>query len=361
MTSHRSILITGGAGFVGSSISIALKEDLENTRVIALDNLRRRGSELNLDRLRSYGVEFQHGDIRNKEDLKDIPSFDLILDCSAEASVHAGYNSDPSYVLNTNLVGTINCLQTARRHDADIIFLSTSRVYPIAKLQSLPVEIIEKRFSISRSSSGPGWSYSGISTDFPTDGFRSLYGATKLASELLLLEYAELYDLRVIINRCGVLSGPWQMGRIDQGFFSLWAAMHKFGGQLKYIGFGGNGHQVRDVLHVSDLYALLRRQMITFEKTKNSTFNVGGGYARSISLAELSDLCKERTNKTIKILSDPKTTKADIPYYVTDNSLVNGVFDWQPKKSLNVILDDIMNWLTEYENLLRPIFIKNIL
>ncbi len=359
MSEYKSILITGGAGFVGSSLGIALKKDLEGTRVVALDNLRRRGSELNLDRLRSYGVEFQHGDIRNKEDLKDIPSFDLILDCSAEASVHAGYNSDPSYVLNTNLVGTINCLQAARRHDADIIFLSTSRVYPIARLQSLPLETIKKRFSISYSSSGTGWSYNGISTNFPLDGFRSLYGTTKLASELLLLEYAELYGLRVIINRCGVLSGPWQMGRIDQGFVSLWAAMHKFGGQLKYMGFGGNGYQVRDVLHVSDLYALLRKQMSVFETTQNSTFNVGGGHENSISLAELSDLCKKTTNNSIKILSDPHTTKADIPYYVTDNDVLQKVFDWKPKKNLNIILDDILNWLTEYENTLQPIFFQN--
>ena len=356
MREYRNILITGGAGFVGSSLGIAIKCESTNVTVTALDNLRRRGSELNLARLRSHGVQFQHGDIRNREDLNEIGPFDLLIDCSAEASVHAGYQSEPAYVVNTNLVGTVNCLETARRFDSDVVFLSTSRVYPIARLQALPLKVSGKRLTVPISASGLGWSASGISTEFPLDGFRSLYGATKLASELLLLEYAEMYNLRIIIDRCGVLSGPWQMGRVDQGFVSLWAAKHKFGGRLTYQGFGGLGHQVRDVLHVSDLYVLLKKQLENFEAARNNIYNVGGGPDVSTSLAELSDLCAQYTTHPLKIDATPKTNKADIPYYVTDNSIVSREFSWKPNHDMNAILDEIFRWLTDHQDVLKPIF-----
>ena len=349
-------MVTGGAGFVGSNLAIALRNDLANTRVLALDNLRRRGSELNLNRLRESGVQFQHGDIRNQEDIADVGPFDLLIDCSAEVSVHAGYHSEPTYVVNTNLTGTTVCLEAARRYQSDIVFLSTSRVYPIARLRALPLEIAGQRFTIPETLSGPGWSAAGISTNFPLDGSRSLYGATKLASELLLTEYAEMYDLRVLINRCGVLSGPWQMGQVDQGFVALWAAVHKFGGQLSYQGFEGVGHQVRDVLHVADLYDLIKKQLVNFETARSNTYNVGGGQEISTSLSELTDLCAQFSNTSVEINSEPQTTKADVPYYVTDNSIVSEAFNWKPERDIKVILDEIFHWLISYQQILRPIF-----
>ena len=290
MREYRRILITGGAGFVGSSVAIALKNDLAKAEIVAFDNLRRRGSELNLERLRQCGVLFLHGDIRNIGDIENAGEFDLLIDCSAEASVHAGYRSSPTYVVQTNLLGTTVFLEAARRYQSDIVFVSTSRVYPIARLRNLPVEIIGKRHVIPDSRSGPGWSAAGISTDFPLDGSRSLYGATKLASELLLAEYAEMYGLRVVVNRCGVLTGPWQMGQVDQGFVALWAARHKFGGPLSYRGFGGKGHQVRDILHVDDFYQLIKKQLAALESTSYTIYNAGGGPTISVSLAEVQAL-----------------------------------------------------------------------
>ncbi|MDX2189286.1 MAG: NAD-dependent epimerase/dehydratase family protein, partial [Bacteroidota bacterium] len=127
----KAILITGGAGFVGSYLAIKFKAYYPQVDVICLDNLKRRGSELNLPRLKSAGIQFVHGDIRNKEDFEGLPPIDLILEASAEPSVLAGIQSTPDYLLNTNLNGTINCLNFAVRHQAKFIFLSTSRVYPI--------------------------------------------------------------------------------------------------------------------------------------------------------------------------------------------------------------------------------------
>src|SRR5215471_2079915 len=152
------ILITGGAGFVGSHLALSLKRENSDNTVVALDNLKRRGSELALRRLAAGGVEFRHGDIRNPEDIADAGSFDLLVECSAEPSVQAGLHGGERYLINTNLIGTINCLDHARRHDAAVIFLSTSRVYPIGPLRELPIVPTRTRFVTPALSIGPGWS-----------------------------------------------------------------------------------------------------------------------------------------------------------------------------------------------------------
>ncbi len=348
------ILITGGAGFVGSSLALMLKRDRTDLDICAFDNLRRRGSELSLGRLAARGVRFVHGDIRSTDDLAEAGAFDLLIECSAEPSVHAGYDGSPSYVLQTNLAGTINCLEAARRHRADIIFLSTSRVYPIAGLRGLPLERQGSRLEISSGASGQGWSASGISTEFPLQGYRSMYGATKLASELLIEEYRAMYGLRTVVNRCGVISGPWQMGKVDQGFVVLWAARHTYGGSLTYTGFGGEGHQVRDVVHIADLYDLIRIQMSDIDRHSGSVHNVGGGHARSLSLAELTVMCRARA-ASIPITPNLRTSDADVPYYVTDNSAVTAATGWTPTRTLDVLLDEIFTWLDRERAMLAPV------
>jgi CDP-paratose 2-epimerase len=122
-------MVTGGAGFVGSHLALSFKRDMPDATVIALDNLKLRGSELALRRLALGGVESRRGDIHTSEDLADVGSLDLLIECSAEPSVQAGLVGDNRYLINTNLVGTINCLDHARRHGAAVVFLSTSRVY----------------------------------------------------------------------------------------------------------------------------------------------------------------------------------------------------------------------------------------
>lgn len=359
------ILITGGAGFVGSSLGLMLKRDLSGADVCAFDNLRRRGSELALPRLKAGGVEFVHGDIRSTDDLADLGTFDLLIECSAEPSVHAGYGGSPAYVLQTNLTGTINCLEAARRHGADVIFLSTSRVYPIDRLRALPLVRTgpaerasppsPRRLDIPAAEAGAGWSARGISAEFPLSGHRSMYGATKLASELIIEEYRAMYGLRTIVNRCGVLTGPWQMGRVDQGFLVLWAARHAFGGTLAYSGFGGEGLQVRDVLHIADLYDLIALQMKDLARHSGAVHNVGGGYDRSVSLAELTEACQRRTGTPIPIASRPETSAADVPYYITDNSAVTAATGWAPRRSVDTLLDDVFAWLREHRAILEPV------
>ena len=349
------ILITGGAGFVGSSLATALQRSLPDTEVCAFDNLRRRGSELALARLAAAGVEFVHGDVRATEDLAAIGRFDALIDCAAEPSVHAGYGNDPSYVVHTNLTGTVHCLEAARRSGAGVIFLSSSRVYPIAGLRALPLERRGRRLDIPEGTSGTGWSSGGLTAEFPLTGCRSMYGATKLASELLIEEYRAMYGVRAVINRCGVIAGPWQMGRVDQGFIALWAARHEYGGPLTYTGFGGEGLQVRDVLHVDDLADLIRIQLADLDRLSGGLFNAGGGHERSLSLAELTAMCQARTGTTLAIAGEAQTRDADVPYYCSDNSAVTAATGWRPRRSLDMLLDDVFAWLRAERRLLEPL------
>lgn len=349
------VLVTGGAGFVGSSIAVHLARSRAAATVIAFDNLHRRGSELTLARLADAGVVFVHGDIRLAEDLASAGPFDLLIECSAEPSVHAGYGGDPSYVIGTNLTGTIHCLEAARRVGAGILLLSTSRVYPIDPLRRLPLVEGPTRLALAAGAQGPGWSEAGITSDFPLAGHRSLYGATKLASELLLAEYRHMFGLPVIVNRCGVIAGPWQMGRVDQGFVSLWAARHLWGTALTYTGFGGTGLQVRDLLHVADLCELVDRQIDRIEAWSGAVLNVGGGAGSSVSLRELTALCEARTGRALTVTPVADTAPADIPYYVSDNAQVAALCGWSPRRSVETILDDVFTWLRADEGRLRPI------
>lgn len=342
---YKKVLVTGGAGFVGSNLALKLKEKFADLEVLALDNLMRRGSELNLPRLKKGGVKFVHGDVRNKEDLSGIEA-DLLIECSAEPSVMAGVTSSPEYLINTNLGGAINCFELARRCGSAVIFISTSRVYPTAYLNRLKTTEGETRFILEKDQEFAGASEKGIAESFPLDAPRSLYGTTKLAAELLLQEYINNYGLKGVVDRCGLLTGPWQMGKVDQGVIVLWLAAHFFQKDLKYIGFGGEGKQVRDVLHVDDLFDLLLWQMDNLGKVNGQVYNVGGGLENSVSLCELTRLSEELTGNKINITSVPENRFGDIKTYITDYSKIKKIAGWTPKKDVPETLNDIFKWLS---------------
>ncbi len=181
-----SVLVTGGAGFIGASLAIELAARHPGWEITAFDNLHRRGSELNLSRLREAGVRFVHGDVREPDDLRAAGPFNALLECSAEPSVMAGVNGATGFLIRTNLLGAYHCLEEAARQRAQVIFLSTSRVYPIAALNALGYEEGDARFELLDEQSMPGASALGVSERFPLDGARTLYGASKLAAELLV-------------------------------------------------------------------------------------------------------------------------------------------------------------------------------
>lgn len=352
---NRRILVTGGAGFIGSSLALALKRDHAGWDVVAFDNLKRRGSELSLGRLRAGGVDFVHGDVRCPEDLEAAAPADVVIECSAEPSVHAGYGGSPAYVINANLVGAANCLEHARRHGAAVIFLSTSRVYPIHGLRTLPLTAEIDRYALKDGSAGRGWSKAGINEDFPSQGSRSIYGATKLAAELLIEEYRAMYGLKAVINRCGAVAGPWQMGKVDQGFVVLWLARHLWGGQLNYMGFGGEGLQVRDILHVEDLIDLVALQLLNLDRLDGQIYNVGGGASVSVSLRELTARCERLSGNRLSLGRIPETRPADVPWYVSDIGRVAQATGWRPRRGVDRILEDTHGWLLANGAWLRPV------
>jgi CDP-paratose 2-epimerase len=346
------VLVTGGAGFVGGNLVVALAGRHPDWKIVALDNLMRRGSELNLARLRDAGVEFVHGDVREPSDLAAAGPFDAMVECSAEPSVLAGF-ADTSYSVQTNLLGAFNCLERARAEEAFVVFLSTSRVYPVAPQLELVLEEEATRFELAESQPVTGAGPVGISEEFPMAGARTLYGATKLSAELLIEEYADAFGLRAVTNRCGVIAGPWQMGKVDQGVFSWWLLSHLFGRPLTYIGYGGSGKQVRDLLHVDDLIDLVDEQLANPERWSGAVANVGGGRECSLSLLETTALCRELTGNEVPIGTEVETRPGDVPVYLSDCGRLHSLTSWRPRRGARDVLVDLLAWSTEHEDELR--------
>lgn len=352
---QQTILITGGCGFIGSNLAIQLKEKYPHYHIISLDNLKRRGSELNISRLKDAGIQFVHGDIRNREDLVFEDKIDYIIDAAAEPSVMAGMDATLNYVINTNLGGTINTLELAAKHKAKFIFLSTSRVYPIEHLENISYTEGDSRFEISKLQTLAGISEKGISEDFPLNKARSVYGATKLASELMIEEFREFFGVDYVINRCGVVAGPYQMGKVDQGVVTLWVARHYWKKDVAYFGYGGKGKQVRDMMHILDLFDLVDYEIHNFDNVSGHTFNVGGGLQTSVSLKELTDICASVTGNKVNAASQPENRKGDIPLYITDYSRINNHIGWQPRRTVTNIIEDIFHWINQNEPQLKKI------
>jgi CDP-paratose 2-epimerase len=257
----------------------------------------------------------------------------------------SGVDGDTSYLVHTNLTGAYNCLELARRDGAFLVFLSTSRVYPVAPQLELELDEAPTRFELAAGQEIPGVSPAGISEEFPIAGARTLYGATKLAAELLIEEIRASLGVPATIDRCGVIAGPWQMGKVDQGVFTHWMLAHHFGNPLTYIGFGGKGKQVRDLLHVEDLVDLVERQLLAPEEWDGRTVNVGGGRECSLSLQETTAVCRELTGNEVPIEPVQETRAGDVPIYLSDCAKLFGLDEWRPQRSAQRVLADIHDWI----------------
>jgi CDP-paratose 2-epimerase len=348
-----NILITGGCGFIGSNLAVALKT--EGHDVLCFDNLSRRGSEFILSRVLDYGCKFVHGDIRNQEDFNKIKQqCEIMIECSAEPSVLVGsQGSEAMFMVKNNLFGAANCFEYCRIHGNSIIFISTSRVYPYNVLNECQYTEKETRFEYADKKNGI--SINGVGIDISLQGYRSLYGATKLSGEFLLQEYSNNYRIPALINRCGVVAGPWQIGKADQGVFTFWLLNHYFKRELKYIGFGGKGKQVRDLIHIDDLVELIKLQIHNISKYEGQIFNVGGSRFSNLSLLETTMLCRKITGNKIEVLPHEIGRPADIKWYISDNILTEKEFKWNCKKGPIEILSDIYAWLCENEKYLKLI------
>ena len=338
------VLITGICGFVGSAIARHLIESGTTTSLHGIDNLARRGSEINRNDLSRLGIDVRHGDLRLASDLETIPSVDWVIDAAALPSVLAGVDgvSSSLQLVEHNLMGTLHLLEYCKRQQAGLILLSTSRVYSIAALTSLPLEPRQDAFELAQDEEfPPGVSADGIGESFSTAAPVSMYGATKIASETMALEYGLTYQFPVLINRCGVLAGAGQFGRADQGIFSYWIHSHRNQQPLRYLGFEGTGHQVRDCLNVRDLGRLVATQLTTaIEPTAPRTVNASGGQASAISLKQLTAWCDDRLGRHAVASSD-EVRPFDLPWVVLDSAMAGQVWNWKPQISLEETLSEI--------------------
>jgi len=337
------ILITGVAGFAGNAIAHTLIQSHNKLQFFGLDNFSRKGSELNISKLTDLGIELIRGDIRSRSDIDGLPKVDWVIDCAANPSVLAGIDGQSSsrQLMEHNLLGTINLLEYCKRNKAGMILLSTSRVYSASELAAMPVKSSVNRFDL-RDCDVIGASSLGISEGFPTTAPLSLYGASKLASETLILEYGECFDFPVWINRCGVLAGAGQFGKADQGIFSFWIHSYREKKPLKYIGFNGTGHQVRDALHPKDLVPLLSRQMLEPDWEAPKIINIGGGVENSMSLRELSSWCEDRFGQN-EVLASQDERPMDAPWIVMDSTTAQNAWNWSVKTKIEQILEEIAN------------------
>lgn len=337
------ILITGICGFVGSALAEALLERVEGLAVTGIDNLMRPGSERNRTCVKRMGVEYVHGDIRLASDFEALPKADWVIDAAANPSVLAGVNgtSCSRQLFEHNLASLVNVLEYCKRSGAGLIMLSSSRVYSILALASLPLTVENCAFVLDASKPLPtGVSARGITPEFSTAAPVSLYGSTKLASEAVALEYGAAFGFPVWVNRCGVLTGAGQFGTPDQGIFSYWLNAHLRRRPLRYIGFDGSGHQVRDAFHPSDLAELMVAQIKTERNGGRRIYTAGGGPENAMSLAQLSAWCDARFGQHTPV-ADVRPRAYDVPWVVMDNSDVQHDFAWQPTKNLATVLEGI--------------------
>jgi CDP-paratose 2-epimerase len=337
------VLITGICGFAGSAVAEALLERREGLTISGIDNLHRPGSELNRVRLRKLGVKFVQGDIRQASDFEALPAADWVIDAAANPSVLAGLKGNVSsrQLFEHNLASIVNVLEYCKAHRAGLLLLSSSRVYSIAALRSLPLKQHLDSFYLDHTADLPtGVSARGIGVDFSTQAPVSLYGGTKLACETMALEYGEAFEFPVWINRCGVLAGPGQFGTPEQGIFAYWINAHLRRRPLRYIGFDGTGKQLRDAFHPRDLAELLDLQMRRDRKAGQRIYTAGGGPANAMSLAQLTAWCDARF-APFPVTADLNERPYDIPWVVMDSGDCERHFGWQPGTPMAALLEEI--------------------
>lgn len=345
------VLIAGGCGFVGAVACRRLLAAHEGLKITVLDSLRRAGAETNRTVLSALGIKVVHGDIRIPADIEAAAAgsrFEWVIDAAAEPSVLAGTTAgtgvSTGQLVAHNLIGTCHLLESAARWNAGVILLSTSRVYSIPQLAAVPLEVqsspLGVGFVVDEDRPLPvGLSGHGIAEQFSTAPPVSLYGATKIAGELMAAEYAHRFGTPLFVNRCGVLAGAGQFGHATQGIFSWWIHAWAARRPLSYVGFGGHGLQVRDCLHPDDLADLLSIQMRAAAAAPVMC-NVSGGASSAMSLAQLSGWCAERFGPRA-VGSVPADRPYDVPWAVLDHALASSRFGWHPRRGIASILAEI--------------------
>jgi CDP-paratose 2-epimerase len=356
------ILITGGSGFVGAQLAFYFAR--RGHSVTVMDNLVRRGSELNLPLFKQNGVEFVHGDVRCREDFANLTGgVDVLVDASAQPSLVYGY-ANPVFDLTNNTFGLVNALEFARHRGCPLIFCSTNRVYSADRINALPRREEATRWvwdaaawkTIPAERRPAGFDpVHGIAEEFSVDGGQhGIYGLSKIMADLACQEYADAFGVNTVVNRFGVLAGQGQFGKSEQGWTAWWAIAFHFGLPLRLIGWGGK--QLRDVLFIDDVCRLVEIEIEKMDRASGQVFNLGGGPGQTVSLVEATDLMRRKFGRDVPVTLEPEPRKADLSIYVSDIRKAQRVLGWSPRVGIEEGFDRIIAWVRENEDGLRSLY-----
>lgn len=253
--------------------------------------------------------------------------------------------------MQDNLWSTVNLLEKCKNMSSGFVLLSTSRVYSVPQLRKIPLGDENEILRPVRPSES--CTPDGIKESFSTRPPLSLYGASKLTSEVLSLEYHFSFGLPVWVNRCGLMAGAGQFGKPDQGIVSFWIHSWLRRSALSYTGFDGIGLQTRDCMHPSDLALLLEAQFADDSRSPRRIFNVSGGASSSFSLAQLSRWCSSELGE-MPVGSVRRESDVDVPWLVLDCARAKKRWGWKPRKTTAEIFAEVANharqnpsWLDE--------------
>lgn len=333
------ILITGGAGFIGTNLAKRLLE--EGKRVMIYDNLSRPGVELNLQWLKNqYGNNLivQVADIREAQILEEcVKHAEQVFHFSAQVAVTSSL-VNPEHDLEVNIKGTFNLLEAIRKSTRKpaLIFTSTNKVY--GDLADLGLVAYGTRYRPSSKTLDEN----GIDETRSLD-FHSPYGCSKGAADQYVLDYSRSYGLDAAVFRMSCVYGPHQFGNEDQGWVAhfLIAALEN-----KSLVIYGDGKQVRDILFVEDLIDAFLLAQQNMDKVRGHAFNIGGGPGNAVSLIEVLDVIKKHTGKNLDISFDQWRT-GDQQYYVSNTSKFNMATGWKPKHTVSDGIGKLTAWLRE--------------
>jgi CDP-paratose 2-epimerase len=334
----RTVLITGGAGFIGSNLAERLLGSPE-THIRIFDNLSRAGVARNIAWLKSKAhgnLEVIEGDVRNIEAVrKAVDGATEIYHFAAQVAVTTSVD-DPGLDFQVNAVGTFNVLDAARQSGLKpfVLYTSTNKVY--GALESVPVIADSTRYRAKDPT------FCGVN-EFQCLDFHSPYGCSKGTADQYVRDFGRIYGLPSVVFRMSCIAGPRQFGTEDQGWVAhfLYSALTG-----KRITIYGDGLQVRDVLHVHDLIDGMVRVREQSATTSGQIFNVGGGPGRAFSVMEMLHAIEQVTGKAVR-LEHRAVRPGDQPLYVSDISKLERLTGWRPRRDLATILGDIREFWRE--------------